>query len=989
MRNRLLGVLALVGIVVFLVGVPVGLLAVSGSPVPASIPSWDQVSAALTRPDDGQLILGVLRVLAWAGWAYFAASLVVEIAAQVRRVPTPRLPGLNGGQVAAAGLVSTAALVFAAPAAFAAAPAPAGEMSAPAVSSTVAATDHDQKERGKRADRYVVERGDTLWEIADEELGNPRKFPSIVDASRGIQQPDGNRLTDPDHIEPGWSLRIPDTNTHAPVQDRPSHRNGVGNVTGSVESRSYTDGQNAPGAKEGPSKEPQSQKASSTTRDDQQPAPTKKKKSVAGAEKSAAETPVREKKPAAEATTPTPSPTAKEVAPPVASPAAASVTPTPTPTAPPAEAFAPQATQPTEEAAEEAFPIRTATGVGSLLAAGVIGLLAWRRRMQHRRRGVGQPLPMPVGDAAITEAELRQVADPFTVEQVDLALRSLAQHCHTAGAPLPQLRVARLTVDQLELHLEFPAALPEPWAGTADQGVWTLTLQDLEYLDPVGETAAPYPALVTIGHDETDSHVMIDLEQVATLGVDADPETVQQIMTALTVELATSRWADDLQVSVVGHLAELDDILQTGRIAYVPTATLLLQDLATKIAADRAALVDADMELASARPAGQLEALWWAPQIVMVPDGLPAEQGQELLDLLEGEPRVAAAVVTGSAADGQWRLEVIDADQAILHPVGWTLSPQTIDEATYNDLLSLIVTADPQDMPDPAPGIGLADVPEHPHEPAPERDEAAAVPVDVEPSDDDLVGPSLPAASPSLTDVIDLRTTTGPKIQLLGPVKVLDAPGSPANRERRLTEIVAYLHLHPGRSKESVNEALWPDRRVATSTRNSYMSRARRWVGCGGDDPYSLGEGLTSDWQEWCRLLPDGPAEASLAHLQAAVSLIRGRPFADIPPMAYGWAEPLIQQMICATTDACAFLAQGHLLAGKWRAAEEAAVIGISIDPTLDVFWRTRIMAAHRSGNDAAAQEAISRLVAYADRLDFELDPETAALLEELSASVS
>ncbi len=60
---------------------------------------------------------------------------------------------------------------------------------------------------------YVVEPGDTLWDIADEELGDPTRYDEIFEASDDIVQPDGRTLTDPDLIYPGWELEIPD---HAP-----------------------------------------------------------------------------------------------------------------------------------------------------------------------------------------------------------------------------------------------------------------------------------------------------------------------------------------------------------------------------------------------------------------------------------------------------------------------------------------------------------------------------------------------------------------------------------------------------------------------------------------------------------------------------------------------------------------------------------------------------------------------------------------------------
>jgi len=71
-------------------------------------------------------------------------------------------------------------------------------------------------EKSRPDETYVVEPGDTLWEIADENLGAGERYPEIFEASHGTVQADGQRLTDPDLIRPGWQLTIPGNREEAP-----------------------------------------------------------------------------------------------------------------------------------------------------------------------------------------------------------------------------------------------------------------------------------------------------------------------------------------------------------------------------------------------------------------------------------------------------------------------------------------------------------------------------------------------------------------------------------------------------------------------------------------------------------------------------------------------------------------------------------------------------------------------------------------------------
>ena len=68
---------------------------------------------------------------------------------------------------------------------------------------------------------HIVSRGEWLSTIAADKLGDASRFKEIFEASKDIIQPDGDRLTDPNLIKPGWILTIPGQE-RAPEADIPT-----------------------------------------------------------------------------------------------------------------------------------------------------------------------------------------------------------------------------------------------------------------------------------------------------------------------------------------------------------------------------------------------------------------------------------------------------------------------------------------------------------------------------------------------------------------------------------------------------------------------------------------------------------------------------------------------------------------------------------------------------------------------------------------------
>jgi nucleoid-associated protein YgaU len=76
-----------------------------------------------------------------------------------------------------------------------------------------------QRPAATQGGRYVIKRGDTLWDIAAVTLGSPLKWPSLYEANRGI-------IKRPSLIYPGQTLVIPT----GEAATRPSHVRGTHTV---------------------------------------------------------------------------------------------------------------------------------------------------------------------------------------------------------------------------------------------------------------------------------------------------------------------------------------------------------------------------------------------------------------------------------------------------------------------------------------------------------------------------------------------------------------------------------------------------------------------------------------------------------------------------------------------------------------------------------------------------------------------------------------
>lgn len=247
LATLLRGLAALAALVMLVVGVPAGLVLEVGWPLPMQLPTWNQLAYAITSGQiDDTTIIKTLAVLLWLAWANFTLGLAVELVALMRSRPARRLAGLQPAQHLAANLLAAASLAvvtlsrpttstFAPPSHLRLPVATTlAEEQPPALTDLRDATeaalststpprlirlpDGQEEVRGDEGARvYHVQRGDTLWDLAERFLGAGVRWREIRDLNIGRPQPDGETLQPGEDVYPGWTLILPDT-AHAVAQ---------------------------------------------------------------------------------------------------------------------------------------------------------------------------------------------------------------------------------------------------------------------------------------------------------------------------------------------------------------------------------------------------------------------------------------------------------------------------------------------------------------------------------------------------------------------------------------------------------------------------------------------------------------------------------------------------------------------------------------------------------------------------------------------------
>ncbi|MEV7525639.1 LysM peptidoglycan-binding domain-containing protein [Streptomyces sp. NPDC091371] len=834
-------------------------------------------------------------------------------------------------------------------------------------------------------DEYSVREGDSLTDIAEQQLGDGDAYPAIFELNKGKPLPGGGSFTDPDLIYPGQRLSLP-------YPSQPTGPPATG-TTPSAPQESRTD----PGPAEKPS--------------DPLPAPS-----------------ATAAKPAPSATAAQPAPTPSATTAPTSAPTTSPSTTPSVATASPSNTAPDAATTPAPRAEATAGHLNLAlvAGIGTLLAASLSGALGVRRILQQRQRRAGQTIAQD-SDPTTLEQLLSATSEPAGIELLDRTLRTLAHHADEEGRDLPALRGARLDADGVALLLDEPAEPIAPFAGGADTRTWALD-PDAVLLpaDQAKDVLAPYPGLVTLGATET-GLLLADLMTCKVLLLDGEGDEVLEVARALALELGSCAWTDYSEILTAGLGARLAGLLPQGRIRAMPHLPAVAADLGEL--------------LLEAHQNGGQQVLPWL--LVGAADS-EEEHVTQLADALSAARNLHTAIVlpaTPATRRAFPHAETLDThrDQdALLATLGEPVTLQRITDEQYLQYVHALQVS----LQEPEPATGAWEFTESHEQPA-----ATGAPLTVRVTSEDAHDPGNPfpallaglaPTTPVATEATEATASSSPPpaatpneharpgqsatpapvpaartapvaddddtvcIEMLGPLRITGGLGSA--HTPRTTAIAALIHLRPGRSAEYLCQAMDPVNPWSVRSLHSRLSELRNQIGLTDDGwpllprpknagGYTFHPAVTSDWELFQQLASRGLAagpEHGIADLETAMGLVRGKPFDG---RTLPWADPVIQDMLSRITDTAHTLARWHTdgVLPDLDAARRIVHKGLDVEETSEVLYRDLLTIEAAAGNDAAIRRTVARIQQMARTFDLDLEAATedtiTAVLSGQSAS--
>lgn len=820
---------------------------------------------------------------------------------------------------------------------------------------------------------HIVRSGETLWEIAEQRLGDPLRWGEIWAANRDQVMADGRVFNDPHLIIPGWALTLPETATGlAPT------------VTSTVAPHVTAD-------------EPRPWDPSS-------PSPVEVRSGTGIPRLDPPGMPYlgSEVLPRLGVRTPMSQETFAEVSSPIGSQGLS-------------ETAEPEVNEDGSAEIDDAsdveefdpFPERSSFAemlVGlagaTMLATGILAGIAGRRR-SRLRAGTAMTRPSPLdrfllprsmSDPADCEDtpetfasddlewlaggvvldDLRQAADSERILRLDLVLRMVSVPLMTVDQAISAVWMdAQGTI---EILTTAPVDLEPPFMGSGRRWVVPSAVDLEDLIDAAADTPQPSPALVHLGNAEDGREVYVDLEVIGVLslgGHDEDhfsdslrlPERpeLHAVLRAVQLMLVHSPFGQDLWSVWVGEGCPVwPDPQAEGRAGSVEVcesfaaAEEVLQNLTGVSGGPRVVILGAAHGL----------------------DGAPGWVWEGDLIVI-GSGRTPATGATLTLRGDRWVLggPVMDGEEILLNPVGVSAAEaaelaELVEEEMARAALVYRVEA-------PSRGVEAVEGPAH--------------------------GTVVPAPDLMIETTEEPLTFRGIMVRVMGPVDVVNSRGESARFTRsKSLELLAWCVTHRSRStRGAARTALW-ESDVRDSTFTNIVSEARRattqlqapaegrpWLHRTLTEELVIDAEVTSDAEilrATLRQVDDQGIEPMVAEAERAVSMIRGMPFEGT---TYLWpeAEGISSDLIMVATSLAALLAIYHLKHGDVAGVFRATAAGLLALPGHEELIALRMRAHARVGDLAGVKQewtAYQRVIARDPWSGGEPAPKLLALSREL-----
>ncbi len=954
-RSELIrGVASIASLFGLLVGVPLLLIIGVGWPLPQGIPSGSEALTALkTGAFSPSLILKPIAVVVWVLWFQMLAGVGIELWAHFRGRVAPRVSFIPSFmQRLSARLMGTVLVVAFSIQQPGAVMADNQDLLAPLTAEIDAdqtwgidpgdeddSTTPDQEaveapiDQSTDAARLVhtVSRRDSLRVLAERYLGDPDRWTEVFVLNQGQTQADGETLTDPTRLQPGWELVMPadarlPTSSEFNMDEAPgsSEQPDAALVESDDLLITVQEGDTLWELAAHHLNDPQRWVDIFNSNQDiiQDPSVIlpgwELQVPTLDVEPAVTRAPAEPRPPLHDHATPEtqPRPPLHDHAtpetqpqPPLhdhATPVAAYTTSRPTVVASVASPSVKQQSAPTSQ-------MMFAVGGLGVFASSLGWVLARLRRTQRRRMPNGR-MPIPPSEAAVQlQQELLAAADPDSALFLDASLRVLSSR--VVGNPPPDIIGVTLSSSSVAIHLSAPGEAPLGFHTNNDSTTWTLPRNDpLENLLAEADgIPAPLPTLATAG--TKDGHeCLLNLEHLVALNLDGDPMAIAELCSAMATQLASSHLADDLTVLCVGFG---QDLAVFERVDYVPDVASAIERIRHQQRQNQAMLGSHPNPLDSRL--GNSDD-YWHPMVTLVPNRVNEEEAAQLLEACD--PSVCAVA---HGLDGAKWIAQFDEGGLLLQPIGLWLEPCGLSGNAVAAVADLASTAKDTE------GVALA-VPPSSHLLQHQQDASA---------DDSLD--------------VDIEVRVLGTVEMAGAAQPLTS--------RRALDLVAYLAFHPeGADRDQLRTHIWPlDDPPSKSTLANTVSRARRALGTNSDNEpylprvspegiYRLTPGVGTDVSRFDALVSAGrnvSGDRGRQHLQSALALVRGIPFSGGAGDMFRWADFGLRTHIDCLVDTAAHeLAERCLDAGDIEGARRAVMTSLQLVGVCEQCYRWRLMAA-------------------------------------------